>query len=183
MLKVNTDTIVNLPLLYNQLTDDKKNINSLLMGQLKRNKAYLHRNYHGNGHHFTQDVHRKKGKKPMQIQFEEKSVEYSGNMPNYMYNGNEYPSYLSGDSGYVVSRSSAECIFEKALKTSYFPLEDVFITGFLAQACGIIRVNNPGFSDTPRPFNKQKDLVIHHACKTDANCYAKLQAFNIKHAN
>ena len=39
-----------------------------------------------------------------------------------MYNGDTYPSLVSG-SGYVLSRSAAKCIYQEALKIPYFHLE------------------------------------------------------------
>ena len=48
--------------------------------------------------------------------------------PEYMYNGKYYPQILSG-SGYVMTRSAAECIYNTALMFPYFHLEDVLITG------------------------------------------------------
>ena len=79
-------------------------------------------------------------------------------VPDYMYNGNDYPSYLAG-MGYVLSRSSAECIYKKALDTPYFHLEDVYVTGFVAQLCKIKRIDNPGFNYRDKVFEKNKDLV------------------------
>ena len=43
-------------------------------------------------------------------------------MPVYLYNGEIYPSILSG-SGYVLSRSSAECIYKEAFHIPYINLE------------------------------------------------------------
>ena len=42
--------------------------------------------------------------------------------PAYMYNGDKYPSFLSG-SGYVMSRAVADCLYRESLKIPYFHLE------------------------------------------------------------
>ena len=47
-------------------------------------------------------------------------------MPVYMFNGPVYPPIVSG-SGYVLSRSAAECIYKEALYIPYFHLEVIII--------------------------------------------------------
>ena len=49
---------------------------------------------------------------------------------------------------------------------NYYPLyfyQDVHVTGFAAQACGIKRRNNPGFFPGPekKTFYREKDILIH----------------------
>ncbi|CAB3237369.1 unnamed protein product [Arctia plantaginis] len=51
--------------------------------------------------------------------------------PRYMYGGRVYPKYLSG-TGYALSAHTARALYEAALKTNYFHLEDIFITGMCA---------------------------------------------------
>ena len=159
MLKVDADYTVNLPLLYYQLTKGNKYKDSsrLLMGCCfccgtgmdcgdRMNAQNILMNRSADDHCKVLTVHRK-----------------SNNMarwqvPEYMYSGSDYPSYLAG-MGYVLSRSSAECIYKKALETPYFHLEDVYVTGFVAQACKIKRLDNPGFSYRYKAFDKNKDIV------------------------
>ena len=45
-----------------------------------------------------------------------------------MYNGKYYPKYLSG-SGYVMTRSVAQCLYDTTLMLPFLHLEDVLITG------------------------------------------------------
>ena len=47
-------------------------------------------------------------------------------VPVYMFNGPVYPPIVSG-SGYVLSRSAAECIYKEALYIPYFHLEVIII--------------------------------------------------------
>ena len=159
MLKVDADYIVNIPLLYYQLTKGNKYKDSsrLLMGCCfccgtgmdcgdRMNAQNILMNRSADDHCKVLTVHRK-----------------SNNMarwqvPDYMYSGSDYPSYLAG-MGYVLSRTSAECIYKKALETPYFHLEDVYVTGFVAQACKIKRLDNPGFSYRFKAFDKNKDIV------------------------
>ncbi|KAJ8704713.1 hypothetical protein PYW07_011901 [Mythimna separata] len=51
--------------------------------------------------------------------------------PKYMYGGHVYPKYLSG-TGYALSAAAARALYGAALRTNYFHLEDVYITGFCA---------------------------------------------------
>ncbi|CAG9794268.1 unnamed protein product [Diatraea saccharalis] len=50
--------------------------------------------------------------------------------PRYMYGGRVYPTYLSG-TGYAFSAPTAQALYASALKTNYFHLEDIYITGNL----------------------------------------------------
>ena len=100
-------------------------------------------------------------------------------VPDYLYSGDKYPSYLSGGSGYVVSRDSAQCMLRKSLATPYFHLEDIYMTGFLRQACGIRITDNPGFNPTRKGFNLQTDIINHQDCnsnpKTMRKCYEQIK--------
>ncbi|XP_039747985.1 uncharacterized protein LOC120625116 isoform X1 [Pararge aegeria] len=69
--------------------------------------------------------------------------------PRYMYGGRVYPRYLSG-TGYVLSSHTAMALYEAALRTSYFHLEDIYITGMCAVRAKprIVPRDEPGFSYT-----------------------------------
>ena len=43
-------------------------------------------------------------------------------VPDYIFNGKIYPPFLSG-SGYVMSRSTATCLYANGIKIPYFHLE------------------------------------------------------------
>ena len=57
--------------------------------------------------------------------------------------GNYYPSFVSG-SCYVMTKLAAECLLQKSFNHLFFHLEDVFLTGFVAEDCQIPRINHPG---------------------------------------
>ena len=63
--------------------------------------------------------------------------------PTYLYNQSHYPLFVSG-SCYVMTTLAASCLFEKAMTMPFFHLEDVFITGLVAEQCNITRINHIG---------------------------------------
>ena len=60
-----------------------------------------------------------------------------------MFNGGVFPTYLSG-SLYLVKHSAVPCLYAQALKLPLFHIEDVFITGFVAQKCNLTRYASQG---------------------------------------
>ena len=82
--------------------------------------------------------------------------------PSYMYNGTDYPESFSG-SGYIMSRASAECLYQEGLKLPFFHLEDVFLTGFAAQNCQIQKIHHKGFHHLQKKkINYSRDILIHY---------------------
>merc|ERR1711894_436752 len=65
--------------------------------------------------------------------------------PHYMYDKKRYPNYLSG-TGYVMSKSTALTLYEASIDTPIFHMEDIYVTGILAQKSGIRPQDNVGFS-------------------------------------
>ena len=61
----------------------------------------------------------------------------------YLFNKSHYPPFVSG-SCYVISTLAATCLFHKAMTMQFFHLEDVFITGLVAELCNITRINHKG---------------------------------------
>ena len=193
LLKVDTDTIVNLPRLYHQLTTDEKykNVKNLLMGccfccvGTSKLQCRVQKVNEGNNQFI-------KGRKAKVIIKHNKEKDFDlwkkWQVPNYMYNQKKYPSYLSGGGGYVLSRSSADCMFKKSLDIPYFHMEDVYLTGFVAQACKITRLDNPGFHGTRKKyFDYETDIVIHQSCSSSdpsykAKCYGRLEYISAKYA-
>ena len=134
-MKVDDDTFVNLPKLYHLLTEDKrfKNLKELLLGRcfcgsprvfkvlsltnVVTNKAVIETLSNKCENYFIHYF--------LQVKPETKYTD-KWQVPTYMYNGDNYPSILSG-SGYVLSRAAASCIYQEALKIPYFHLE-VFYT-------------------------------------------------------
>lgn len=49
--------------------------------------------------------------------------------PRYMFDGDVYPNFLAGGSGYVFTMDTASKIYNVSMKTPFFVLEDVYFTG------------------------------------------------------
>ncbi|KAH8032708.1 hypothetical protein HPB51_001400 [Rhipicephalus microplus] len=76
-----------------------------------------------------------------------KTVRRSGSkwyMPLAVYEPDWLPSYIHG-SGYVVSRDAVRPLFTEALATSFLYVEDIFLTGVVAQKVGIELTNSRCF--------------------------------------
>ena len=160
MMKIDDDSFVNLPLLYKELTENEEysNVKSLVMGRCWCHQPRRVGVYFGNFSHLSKKHKQKiyKSRTSNNGKFVNKWI-----VPRYMYNGFKYPNYLSG-SGYVLSRQSADCIFERAKNVPYFHLEDIFITGFAREACHIQPRHHPGFSLTDRgSFDIKKDVFLY----------------------
>lgn len=81
-----------------------------------------------------------------------------------MFNGTNYPPMLSG-SAYVMSRSAVSCLYREALKLPFFHLEDVMVTGFAAEICGIQRRHHEGFRHmgvAKLSKIKATDIMVHY---------------------
>jgi len=84
--------------------------------------------------------------------------------PKYMYGKKRYPNYLSG-TAYLMSRSITSTLYEAALETPVFHMEDIFITGILAQSIGVRPEDNVGFSYIKRratPCLYVQTISSHH---------------------
>jgi len=64
--------------------------------------------------------------------------------PHYMYSGETYPDYLSG-TAYIFSFETAKRLYNGSLTTPLFHLEDVFLTGFVADKIKLKRTHHPLF--------------------------------------
>lgn len=64
--------------------------------------------------------------------------------------GKEYPPYVSGTS-YVVSGDLIPDLYRESFYQKLFWLEDVFVTGFLAQAVNATKIHSKKFSFSQRP--------------------------------
>lgn len=62
----------------------------------------------------------------------------------YMFNGEFYPDYLSG-TAYVMSIHSAKKLYEGSFSEQIFHLEDVYLTGFVADKIKLNRQHHPLF--------------------------------------
>lgn len=72
-------------------------------------------------------------------------------IPTYLLNGTNYPEYLSG-SAYIIPQYTLPCLYESALTTPVFPINDVFITGYLAKMCRLSLISTKNF----QPFEVSK---------------------------
>ncbi|XP_051157624.1 beta-1,3-galactosyltransferase 1-like [Leptopilina boulardi] len=74
-----------------------------------------------------------------------------------------FPDFTTGPA-YLFSNDTVPNLYEGALNQTFLPLEDVFLTGIVAQSVGIKRVQAPGFLNTRisyAPCNVQKGISIH----------------------
>ena len=66
--------------------------------------------------------------------------------------------------GYIFSRNIFPCLYAAALSLPYFHIEDVFMTGFVAEKCNIPRVNipslHPGVTDHSQV--RPEDTLLHY---------------------
>jgi hypothetical protein len=92
----------------------------------------------------------------------------------YIYNREDYPSYLSG-SGYLIPWWSLACLYQEGLKLHYFFIKAIFISGFLADRCLIHKKPMEGFSPGKKEASEVKpdiDIMIpnvDHDLKYDAH--------------
>jgi beta-1,3-galactosyltransferase 1 len=61
-----------------------------------------------------------------------------------MYEGDFYPDYLSG-TAYLFTFEMAKVLYAQSLKTPVFHLEDVYLTGFVAEKINLHRLHHPLF--------------------------------------
>jgi hypothetical protein len=60
------------------------------------------------------------------------------------------------------------CLFKMALVTPLVHIEDLYITGILAEKCGFRKGNIPGFYKTRiDPCNFQKEIVLVHNIRAE----------------
>ncbi len=106
----------------------------------------------------------------VKVEKAEKSINLSGNhlpylvCPDYFYNRDHYPSFLSG-TGYIMPRWTLKCLYEEALRLPYFFIEDVFMAGFVADRCNIRKKHYPGFVPGRKEaleINPAEDILIHY---------------------
>ncbi|XP_064471390.1 beta-1,3-galactosyltransferase 1-like isoform X2 [Ornithodoros turicata] len=73
-------------------------------------------------------------------------------VPSFVYADHTYPDYLSG-TGYVMSREVVKSLLQTALATPFFYLEDIFVTGIVAQKAAVKPMNHDGFKYYKRKNN------------------------------
>lgn len=72
-----------------------------------------------------------------------RDVQSAWYVPNYLFANNTYPSFLLGYS-YIMSMDVAIKLYDAALRTPIFYLEDVYITGICAKVAGVRPKQFPG---------------------------------------
>ena len=79
-----------------------------------------------------------------------------------MYSDSYYPSLMAG-SGYIMSMDAVQCLYDAAKRIPYLHMEDVFITGFAAEACNVSRTHLDGYQqiDTKNEFNFDVSILKH----------------------
>lgn len=85
-------------------------------------------------------------------------------IPTYLLNGTNYPEYLSG-SAYIIPQYTLPCLYESALTTPVFPINDVFITGYLAKMCRLSLISTKNFQpfeDSSLGKLRPNQAVIHY---------------------
>ena len=150
MLKTDIDVFINIPKLFEEIIKDKK---------LKHIKDYLLGRC--NGCDLKNRGHPRRRPLFVDQLGEEYQKESKFIIPSYVFNKDHYPTYLTG-AAYLMHRTSAECMLQQAKHVPLFPLEDIYITGFVAQACNILRINHPGFTHFfSKNFDFDKDITYH----------------------
>lgn len=64
----------------------------------------------------------------------------------------------------MTTRPAATCLFNESMSLPFFHLEDVFLTGFAAENCGVGRYHSDGFHPNAVNFAdlKETDILWHY---------------------
>eukprot|EP00094_Tigriopus_californicus_P014204 TCALIF_13759-PA protein Name:"Similar to B3GALT1 Beta-1,3-galactosyltransferase 1 (Pongo pygmaeus)" AED:0.04 eAED:0.04 QI:0/0/0/1/1/1/2/0/272 len=83
--------------------------------------------------------------------------------PTYMFKGDRFPPFLSG-SGYILPRAVIPCLYEQTRRLPFLHIDDVFLTGFCAEACGFMRITHSQFSPGHKNFDEITchQIVLHY---------------------
>ncbi|XP_022907519.2 beta-1,3-galactosyltransferase 1-like [Onthophagus taurus] len=94
-----------------------------------------------------------------------RSLESKWFTPYYLYQKKFYPNFLAGAS-YVMSVDVLMKLYKTALQTPIYHLEDVYITGILAEKSKIIPRYHPGFTRLKRKLDPclYKSFINSHRC-------------------
>lgn len=93
--------------------------------------------------------------------------------PTYMFQGDQFPPFLSG-SGYLLPQAVIPCLYEQTRSLPFLHIDDVFVTGFCAEACGFMRVTHSQFSPGHRNF---EDITCHNILLHYQSSEEKLRIF------
>ncbi|XP_050072169.1 uncharacterized protein LOC126560052 [Anopheles maculipalpis] len=82
--------------------------------------------------------------------------------PAYMYNKDVYPNYLSG-TAYLMNLETAKLLYRGTLSTPIFHLEDVYLTGIVADRVKIRRRHHPlFFYSSTKDLCALRGMISHH---------------------
>ncbi|KAL1479587.1 hypothetical protein MTO96_051735 [Rhipicephalus appendiculatus] len=85
-------------------------------------------------------------------------------VPRWMYPKATYPDYVNGPA-YLISGDSVSVLLRSASAVPYFFIEDVYVTGLVAETAGIRRENDSGYVSRPkhniRPCQKPRVIASH----------------------
>ena len=85
-------------------------------------------------------------------------------LPPQLHPEDNFPPYTSGG-GYVMNRVTSEILYKHALDTPFINLEDLFLTGLVAERAGVRRVSAPGFEKARplwlHPCTVQGSVTVH----------------------
>nr|XP_019544960.2 uncharacterized protein LOC109415532 isoform X1 [Aedes albopictus] len=82
--------------------------------------------------------------------------------PNYMYNKEFYPDYLSG-TAYLMNLNAAKLLYRTSLTTPIFHLEDVYLTGLVADRAKLRRYHHPlFFYSTIKDLCSLRGMISQH---------------------
>jgi len=81
-------------------------------------------------------------------------------MPRYIFKDDMYPQYVNGPF-YILSQSVISCILQQAVEEPFNPMEDVYVTGILAEKCGYSRLHNGLFRIHLKNYD---DICSHRSC-------------------
>ncbi|XP_034667788.1 N-acetyllactosaminide beta-1,3-N-acetylglucosaminyltransferase 4-like [Drosophila subobscura] len=84
-------------------------------------------------------------------------------MPDHQFEGLEFPKYATGGA-YLLTRDIVQELYMQSLSSSYFPQEDIFITGIMAERLNISRVHAAKFRNVRialLPCSVRNAISIH----------------------
>ena len=104
---------------------------------------------------------------PEKLMNEKFAPKRSYECPTYFYSGdNHFPAYFQG-SGYFIPWWALSCIYQESFQLPYFFIEDVFVSGWIADRCLVPKQHLDGFqvSGTKQPIaeiDKNSQLMFHY---------------------
>jgi hypothetical protein len=123
LVKIDDDSFLNLPRIANVLMNASLDESSLQMFGILAEKSVA---FYPKDEKEKQEKYLRKWK-----------------TATYMYNQTYNPKHMSG-SCYIMTYPAAQCLLKKSMDILYYHMEDVFVTGFAANACNITKVNLEG---------------------------------------